>query len=139
MSKAGDINWEDLYKGQPDHPTDHRSKPLGKPLNEPTLKKGEVPKRPTDEEVRKAILHGAPRQPTDEELFGHLVPSEEQVKKAEDTYKNFHNNFYNKVKKPVEDQLSKDNENWGCRESIYKGMSEEEKKKRFAFANPREH
>lgn len=46
-------------------------------------------------------VNEGPRQPTDKELFGHLVPSEEQVRQAEDSYENHHNNFYREVQQPI--------------------------------------
>ena len=127
-------DWEDLYKSGTVSQIHGLSKPLGKPLNEPTLKKGEVPRRPTDQEIRNEVLRNMPKQPTNKELFGHLVPSEETLKKADDAYNNCFNKFYNDSKKPIENQQSKDNGEWGMRKSIYENMSEKEKKERFAYA-----
>jgi hypothetical protein len=34
------------------------------------------------------MLGNPPKQPTDEQLFGHLVPSEEAIQKAENSWNN---------------------------------------------------
>ena len=123
MPKAGELDWSDLMKGkvgEPEHP-------LSKPVKTGTiLAKGEIPRKPTDEEVRKAIMEGAPKQPTDEQLFGHLVVSEEQVKQAETKWNNCFNDFYKSVKQPVESQ---DNKSWGSRGPIEnETLTEEEER-----------
>lgn len=54
----------------------------------PRLAKGEVPKKPSNEEIAKAILHNAPKQPTDEEMFGGGVVSEEEATKRQQEWEN---------------------------------------------------
>ncbi len=120
-------DWSDLMKGnvgQPAHPL-HKPIEAREPLN-----KTPRPPMPSDAEIRAAILKDAPKQATDQQLFGHLVPSEEQVNKAERDWKERFNDHFNQIRKPVEDPLSKDNREWGTRGSIYKDMTEEERTKR---------
>lgn len=117
-------DWSDLMKGEVGEPAHPLSRPIDArgPLN-----KMEKPPTPSNEEIAKAILDGAPAQPTDEQLFGHLVPSEEMVKTAENNYENFHNNFYNEVIKPVETQSP--DKGWGSRGPIWKEIMTEEEKR----------
>jgi len=117
-------DWSDFMKGargEPEHA-------LSKPVKVGTvLTKGEIPKKPSDEEVRKAILEGAPKQPTDEQLFSHLVVSEEQVKTAETKWENLFNDFYKSVRQPVENQAP--NKSWGSRGPIEnETLTEEEER-----------
>ena len=101
MPKAGELDWSDLMKGKVGEPED----PLSRPVKAgPVLAKGEVPRKPKDEEVRKAILEGAPTQPTDQQLFGHLVVSKEELKSRESKWENCFNDFYKSVHTPVESQ-----------------------------------
>ncbi len=125
MPKAGELDWSSLMKGdvgEPEHPL---SKLLGR--SGPILKKGEIPRKPTDEELRKAILSGAQGQPSDQQLFGHLVPTEEQVKAAEEQYNDTFKKFFRQDHKPVEKQdLSK---SWGSRGPIWnEKLTEEEER-----------
>ena len=123
MAKKTWINWETTPLIQPEHPL---SQSLGKTLGKPTLAKGEVPRKPSDEEIRKAILAGAPKQPTNEQLFGGGVVTEEQANKAKGDWENIINNWHTNVNKPVEKQDL--NKSWGSRGPIWKEeMSEEEK------------
>lgn len=121
MPKAGELDWSDFMKGDVGEPEDVRSKPVEArgPLN-----KMEKPPMPSDQEIRKAILSGAPRQPTDEEMFGHLVVTEEQVQKAQKEWDNKLNDWYAAVNKPVDKQ---DNPWEFGRGSIMDELSEEEK------------
>lgn len=99
MSEKQWPDWSDLMKGDVGEP----AHPLSKPVKAgPVLAKGEVPRKPTDEEVRKAIMAGAPKQPTDQQMFGHLVVSEEQVKAAETKWNDTFNSFYKAVKEPID-------------------------------------
>lgn len=54
----------------------------------PRLAKGEIPRRPSNEEIARAILPQKSSQPSNLEMFGHLVPTEEQIKKAESEWEN---------------------------------------------------
>ena len=117
------LDWSKTPLIEPEHAL---SKSLGRDPG-PILRKGEIPRRPSDEEVRAAIMHGVKQQPSDQQLFGHLVVTEEQVVKAEKEWNNQFNDFYENVKKPVEKQdLSK---GWGSRGPIWKEeLTEEEKR-----------
>ena len=75
------------------------------------------------------------RQPTDQELFGHLVPSEDQVKAAEDQWANGLNKFFNEVKKPIEKQSA--TPDFGRRGPIKESdLTEEEQRIRKIAVNP---
>ena len=50
-----------------------------------------------------------PAQPTDEQLFGHLVPSEVQLKKAEDKYNNV-NSWLLEAVKPISSRFASEEE-----------------------------
>lgn len=133
MPKAGELDWTDLYKGETRLPEDSRSRPLG--YTGPTLKKGEIPRKPSNEEIAKAILEGAPKQPTDEQMFGHLVVTEEQAKAAEDAYNNMFTDFFKQVQAPIEKQNL--NKSWGSRGPIWEEtLSEEEERIRQIPVNP---
>lgn len=131
MPKAGELNWDDLYKGDVGEPADPRSQPLG--YTGPTLKKGEAPPRPTNEQIAKAILAGAPKQPTDEEMFGHLVVSQEQVDKAKDEFENKLNNFFDAARKPLTGQTEVEDEEWANGKSFNSLLSKSELAKRNMF------
>lgn len=139
MAKAGELNWDELYKSEEEYkhtPTALWAADMyggGKegvdPLNkaEKILKDGEVPEKPTNEEIAKTIMYGTDkpgiRQATDEELFGHLVVSEEQVEKAQKDWDNTFNGFYEEANKPITGDTAAE---WNGREPLTKGMSEEE-------------
>src|ERR1700675_4959883 len=72
-------DWSDFMKGDRGAPPDHRSKPV---TTGPVLQKGEVPRKPSDAEIRGYIMKDAPKQPTDQQMFGHLEVTEEMAKKA---------------------------------------------------------
>lgn len=98
------------------------------------LKKGEVPHKPTNEEITTAILKNAPKQPTDEEMFGHLVPTEDQIKKAEEQWEDVFKNHFNQLKEPLEKQDSKDNIEWGNGKSFNSTLSPKELKARNSYS-----
>lgn len=139
MPKAGELDWSELNKAEEEYkhePTALWAAATYAPNEgvdpligdaEPINKKGEVPRKPTNEEITKAIMHGTNqkgvRQATDEELFGHLVVSEEQVKKAEAEWDNTFNGFYEEANKPVTGDTAAE---WNGREPLTKGMSEKE-------------
>ena len=104
------IDWSSFMAGERGEPEDPRSKPV---TPGPVLKKGEIPRRPSDAEVREYIMKGAPKQPTDEQLFGHLVPSEQQVQAAEDQWNTQFTRFFKTKHEPVEKQSP--NQDWGNR------------------------
>lgn len=104
------INWSGFMAGERGEPEDPRSRPV---TPGPVLKKGEVPRRPSDWEIRKTILSGAPKQPTDQQLFGHLVPTEEQVKAAEEQWNGQFTRFFKTKHEPVEKNSPNDFGNRG--------------------------
>lgn len=125
MTKAGNLNWDDLYKNghssEPEHPL---SKPLKKGQN------GEESINESFSSLTKGIIEGSKqdgiRQPTDKEMFGHLEVTEEMVKKDQDEWDNKLGNWYEEAQKPLEKNNT--NENWepdGT--SFLDDLSEEEK------------
>jgi len=143
MAKAGELDWsEELNKSNnyTHTPTvlwaadQHGGGKQGvDPLNKakPRLEKGEVPYRPTDEEISNTILHNAPKQPTDLEMFGHLLVTEEELQKKEADWEN-------KVQKNISDlnePINSDNqeEEWGTCKSFNESLSDEERYKRNMF------
>lgn len=154
MPKAGELDWSDLHKSKDDYihePTalwaadmygggKHGVDPLNKakPVNAP----GEVPRKPTDDEIAEFILKGRDikgnlplGQPTDEEMFGHLVVTEEQLQKAEHDWENKLNDFYKAAQEPIvpseEQKLS-----WGEGSSFNDTLTEEERLRRNMFTDP---
>jgi hypothetical protein len=123
-------DWTDLMKGKVGQPEDPLSRPL--PSTGPTLKKGEVPYKPSDEEIRKAVLEGAPKQPTDQEMFGRYVVTQEEADKAQKDWNNKFNDFFTAVKKPVE--LVK--ADWGRGPMSKEKLTEEEEQIRLIKVNP---
>jgi isochorismate hydrolase len=76
------------------------------------------------------------RQPTDQEMFGHLVPSEDQVKAAEDQWSNGLNKFFNEVRKPIEKQSALPD--FGRRGPVKESdLTEEEQRIRKIAVDPR--
>jgi len=67
------------------------------------------------------------RQPTNEELFGHLVPTDELVEKANNDWENKIGGFYKEAEKPI-DSRHKERE-WGMCKSFKDRLTEEELKK----------
>jgi len=148
MAKPGELDWSELLQKSDDYthePTalwaadqygggKHGVDPLNKakPVNAP----GEIPKEPSNEEISEYILKGtqAPgvRQATDEELFGHLVVTEEQFKKAEEDWNNTLNNFYKAAQAPVVPEDKQDSE-WGDGSSFNSALTEEERLKRNMY------
>lgn len=135
MPKAGELDWGDLYKGKVGQPEDAKSKPLG--YVGPTLKKGEVPPTPSNEEIASEIMRGmdAPglRQMTDEEMFGHLVVSPEQAKAAEEAFDNKIADFYSAASKPLTGQTEVPDEEWGTGKSFNSMLPKEELAKRNMY------
>lgn len=117
------IDWDKTPLIEPEHPL---SRPLGREPG-PILKKGEIPRKPSDEEIKKAILDNAPKQPSNEQLFGHLVVTEEQAVQAEKDWNNKFNDFFDLLKKPVENQGL--NKSWGSRGPISKEIMTEEERR----------
>jgi hypothetical protein len=120
-------DWSDLMKGnigEPEHP-------LSRPLKKWT--KGE---KPTEEELQKeraaltrsAQLPPGIRQATDQELFGHLVVSEEELKKREEKWNNAFNEYFKAVKKPItQEQDQRFAEAWQNGKSFLESLSKAER------------
>lgn len=135
-------DWSDFIKGDVGAPVDPRSKPVSVG---PTLKKGEVPRRPSDMEIRKAILgnptdpfgNPVPRQPTDQQMFGHLEVTEEMAKKATAEWEGTFTRFFKTKHDPVEKVAKSD---WGCRGPVNQNdtsqLTEEEKRILAIPVNP---
>lgn len=149
--KIGDLNWDELKKSDDDYTHEPTAlwaadtcgggkqgvDPLNKskPVNVP----GEIPKKPSNEEIAEFILKGKDvnggsplGQPTDEQLFGHLVTTEEQLQKAEEDWDNKLNNFYKAAQSPI---VPKEEEKleWGDGASFNESLTEEERLKRNMF------
>ena len=133
MAKAGELNWDELKKND-----DYKHNPTALFVNNPTgiapkgeaaprLAKGEVPVRPTDEQIRKAILHNAPKQPTDEQLFGGGVVSEEE---AEARQKAWETSMQKSLTHPTIGKPVEEEEEWGLCKSFNSSLSREELLKR---------
>jgi hypothetical protein len=104
------LDWSDLMAGkvgEPEHP-------LSRPITPgPTLRKGEVPRRPSDAEIRECIMKGAPKQPTDQEMFGRFEVTEEQAKAAQEQWEGTFTRFFKTNHPPIESQDP--NKTWGNR------------------------
>lgn len=134
--KAGELDWSELKKND-----EKPHKPTALWVNSPEcgvapkgpattrLAKGEVPRKPTNEEIAKAILHNAPKQPTDEELFGGGVVTEEQAQKAQKEWETKLQKSLTmpSIGKPLEE------EEWGTCKSFNSTLSPEELAARNAY------
>jgi hypothetical protein len=143
MAKAGELDWsEELNKtdNYAHTPTalwaasqygggKHGVDPLNKA--EPRLKKGEEPYRPSDEEIRAAIMHNAPKQPTDMEMFGHLLVTEEQIQKKKQDWENSLQKNIDDLNAPI--NPGNEDADWGSGKSFNSTLTEEERLKRNMF------
>lgn len=153
MAKFGDLKWDELEKSEEEYihePTALWAADMhggGKqgvdPLNKakPVNAPGEVPIKPSNEEIAEFILKGKDvngggpiGQPTDEQMFGHLVTTEEQLHKAKEDWDNKLNGFYEAAQSPIipkeEEQLE-----WGDGASFNESLSDEERLKRNMFTS----
>ena len=128
-------DWSDLMKGKVGQPEDPKSRPV---TTGTILKKGEVPRRPSDMEVRRAVLAGAPAQPTDKQLFGHLEVTEEMAKTAKDNWENTFTKFFRKNHEPIEKNQKVE---WGRRGPVDQNdpsqLTEEERRILSIPVNPK--
>lgn len=153
MAKLGELNWdEELEKSEEEcvhEPTALWAADMyggGKqgvdPLNKakPVNAPGEIPRKPSDEEISEFILKGVDvngssplGQPTDEQMFGHLVPAEEELQKAANEWDNKIDGFYKAAQTPI---IPKEKEQleWGDGASFNDSISEEERLKRNMHA-----
>lgn len=145
--KAGELDWSELLNKSEE---EYKHKPTalwaaqissGKaygidPLSKakPRIKEDEIPYKPTNEEIAKAVLYNVPKQPTDEELFGHLVVTEEMVKKAEEEWNNRSNNAFNAMKAPITSKQDQNHE-WANGKSFNDSLTREELEARNMFTD----
>ncbi len=111
------INWDDWKPGQ-----GQQEHPESKPLHKTGKGKDVIGGQFSNLDFKNTHKEPGIRQPTDEELFGGLVVTEEQVKKAEEAWENTFSNFFSLQNKPVEKQ---DKITWG-RGPIHKEVPTEE-------------
>lgn len=60
--------------------------------------------------VVRAMMAPPPPQPTDEQMFGHLVPSEQMIKSAEQDWSGKLNNFFLEASKPLSSRFASEEE-----------------------------
>jgi len=125
-------DWSDLYKSKKE---DAAHTPTALWVNDPSigvgpkgqaspvLKKGEVPHKPSNEEITKAILAGAPKQPTDQEMFGQFEVTEEQAQKAQEEWENRINKS---LTLPNVGKSLDEDEDWGNGKSFNSSLSRDE-------------
>lgn len=176
MAKPGELNWNELFKSNTQKsdlrktntekvPSAqyHMDKPSGtkhknaysgpseeelkkKKPAEPINKPGEVPRRPTNIEISRAILANMPkqmRQPTHAEMVAAakqmgLVKTKEDLEKAQKDWENRLNKWHEDAAKPIEDQSSPENQAWASGTSFNDSLTEEERQKRNMYVGPEE-
>lgn len=141
MSKRlGDLNWDVLEKSNDNY--EHKPTALWSatksqgidPLNnsEPILKKGEVPVRPSNEEVASYILNGANNQWKDSEHLHKEIVSQEQAEQLQKDWSNSLDNFYKAAQAPTIPEAKQELE-WGSGKSFNESLTEEERLKRNMY------
>ncbi len=147
MSKAGELDWSDLYKSQDDYehtPTALWARVPGcgvDPLNKakPVLAKGEVPRKPSDEEIAGYILKGMENESLggwkDEDYLHKEVVSQEQAEQLQKDWDNKLDNFYKTAQTPVVPEKEQKLE-WGDGASFNDTLTEEERLNRNMFTDP---
>lgn len=124
MPKAGELDWSDLMQKSEEPVNDvGQSNKGGEKITKSQL-------QADADFIRKGFQQKGIRQPTDQEMFGHLVPSEEQVQKAEQDWHNVNKGF-EELKKPIDNKTTE----WGNGKPLvdWENMSEEEKAKRNSY------
>jgi len=128
-------DWSDLMKGKVGQPEDSLSRPVS---TGPVLRKGEVPRRPSDAEIRHTILAGAPKQPSNKQLFGHLEVTEEMAKKATQEWEGTFTKFFRTNHEPIEKSQATE---WGNRGPVDQNdaskLTEEERRILAIPVNPK--
>jgi len=141
MSKAGELDWSDFNKTEEKY--EHKQTALW--VNtpgvgiapkmdgaEPTLKKGEIPRKPTNEEIASYILKGTQTggqaQWKDSEHLSKEIVSQEQAEELQKNWNNSINDFYKVANKPVNPNSKESN--WGSGKSFNSTLTEEERFKR---------
>lgn len=99
MARDRDVSWDDWkgYVERPGSETIKKKKKLRKTkkeLDEDMEEELEKACRREADRIVRSAKAGKNRQPTNEELFGHLVPSEEQVEKADKDWENRFNDHF---------------------------------------------
>lgn len=104
------VDWTSFMAGERGEPEDPRSRPV---TVGPVLQKGEIPRRPSDLEIRNTVLAGAPRQPTDQEMFGRYEVTEAQAKAAQEQWNGQFTRFFKTKHEPIEKSSPNDFGNRG--------------------------
>lgn len=143
MAKAGELSWDEFEKKET---IEH--KPTALWVNapgvgiapksdtaEPTLKKGEVPRKPSNEEIAsyilKGIKSGAQAQWQDSDHLHKEVVTEDQAKELQKNWENAIDNFYKAANAPV---IANPKEtNWGSGKSFNSTLTEEERLRRNTY------
>ena len=148
MTRAGELDWtEELNKSDnyTHVPTAlwaadmHGGKEGGiDPLNKSKKinEDGEVPYKPSDEEVSNYIMkdmrNGPQAQWKDSEHLHKEVVTQAQAEELQKNWENALQNFYNAAKAPVL-KKSEEQEEWGSGKSFNSTLSEEERLKRNMY------
>ena len=132
MSKRiGELDWSNLMSGDVGEPEDPRSAPLDKPLCEPTLKKGEIPRKPSNDEIASYILKGASNQWKDDDHLHKEIVSQAEADQLQKNWENTFQNHFDQLNKPVEPQTQE--KEWGDGQSFNDSLTDEERLKRNMF------
>lgn len=107
----------------------------------PKNKPGEVPRRPSDAEISRVIMSNMPasmKQPTHADMVKAAIAqgiqkTPEQMEKMDKDWEGTIGDFYKNATKPIEDPVSKDNQEWGSGKSFNDDISEEELQKRNMY------
>lgn len=150
MPKAGELDWSELYKSK-DEEYSHEPSALwaaqnvgGKaggvdPLNKakPVNAPGEIPRKPTNDEITLYILKGADAhgvgQWRDEDYLHKEIVSQEKADLLQKAWENRFNDHFALLNKPVEDQKSRDNLEWGSGKSFNEALTDEERLRRNMY------
>lgn len=150
MTKFGELRWDELYKSESDEYS-HEPTALWSatprcgidPLNKakPTNAPGEVPIKPSDEDIADFILkgqdvHGAHPQGQwkDEEHLHKEIVTQEQSEQLQKDWDNKLNNIYEAAQAPIIPQEEQTND-WGDGASFNDTLTEEERLKRNMFTD----
>lgn len=140
MAKLGELNWDELKKSDEEYahePTALWSAKPGcgvDPLNkaEPILAKGEIPRKPSNDEVAAYILNGADSQWKDADHLHKEIVSQDQAEQLQKDWSNSLNNFYKAAQSQVVPEEKQALE-WGDGKSFNDTLTEEERLKRNMF------
>ena len=139
-------DWSDFYEDKKEETYVHRPSALWvndssvgvapkSNTAEPTLKKGEVPRKPSNEEIANYILKGVKSGPLgqwkDSDHLHREVVTEAQAKELQKNWENAIDNFYKAAQSPVNPQ--KQDTDWGSGKSFNSTLTEEERLRRNMF------